>query len=89
MCCAFLYIFRKQAMPAEAHDIEQPLMRNGGDAKNPGFGYSASLMFQHPAKTLKWIEQCGCKKLGDFTVQVRSRRHPGLLSLSSSACAYT
>ncbi len=59
-------------MPAEAHDIEQPLMRNGGDAKNPGFGYSANLMYQHPAKTLKWIEQCGCKKLGDFTVQVRN-----------------
>ena len=60
-------------MSAEAHDIERPLMRNGGDAKNPGFGYSAQLMFQHPAKTLKWIEQCGCKKLGDFTVQVRMR----------------
>ena len=74
-------------MPAEAHDIEQPLMRNGGDAKNPGFGYSANLMYQHPAKTLKWIEQCGCKKLGDFTVQVRNECSEGPSCSDPSACA--
>ena len=45
-------------------------MRNGGDVGTPGTGYSVRLMYQHPAKTLKWLEQCGCKKLGDFKVQV-------------------
>ena len=79
-------------LPPAAHDEEQPLMRNGGDVQTPGTGYSAHAMFQHPAKTLKWLEQRGCKKLGDFTVQVNlSAFEPSRVELTTrvglSACA--
>ena len=45
-------------------------MTNGGDVENPGHGYSARLLYNKPAETLKWLEQCGVKKLGDFMVRV-------------------
>jgi len=45
-------------------------MRNGGDVETPGTGYSARMLYKQPAETLKWLEQCGTKKLGDFKVQV-------------------
>ena len=45
-------------------------MTNGGDVENPGQGYSARLLYKKPAETLKWLEQCGVKKLGDFMVRV-------------------
>jgi len=53
-----------------AHDEEQPLMRNGGDVETPGTGYSARMLYKQPAETLKWLEQYGTKKLGDFKVRV-------------------
>lgn len=58
-------------------------MRNGADVHTPGSRYSARLMFQHPAKTLKYIEQCGCRKLGDFEVQV-SVKNPHRLIAGSA-----
>ena len=52
------------------HDVEQPLMADGRDVEVPGAGYTARLLYKKPAETLKWLEQCGVRKLGNFMVQV-------------------
>lgn len=50
-------------------------MASGRDVESPGRGYSAALLYKKPADTLKWLEQCGTKKLGDFKVQVSPTVH--------------
>ena len=45
-------------------------MADGRDVEVPGAGYTARLLYNKPAETLKWLEQCGVRKLGDFMVQV-------------------
>ena len=41
----------------QRHDIEQPLLDNGGHAAAAGQGY-------------RWIETCSVRQLGSFTVRV-------------------
>ena len=38
--------------------------------RSPGRAYTARLLYKKPAETLKWLEQCGVRKLGNFMVQV-------------------
>ena len=52
-------------------DVEEPLLVNGGCPLASGPGYNHELLHSRPDETLRWIETCGVRQLGSFTVRVR------------------
>ena len=67
-------------------DIEQPLMDSTGDMAydlvDCGNGYSAALLYQEPAETLKWLELEGVQRLGTFKVRVSHHTlHPRISTI--------